>query len=87
MAPRNRYGNSGRGMFRGPGQTDLDLSLFKDFKIKERMTTQFRTEFFNILNIPNFGNPQASMNSAAFAQISSTSVNARLIQFALKVTF
>ena len=86
-APRNRYGNSGRGMFRGPGQSNLDMSLFKDFKIRERLTTQFRTEFFNILNIPNFGNPQASMNSAAFAQISTTSVNARLIQFALKVTF
>ncbi len=87
QAPRNRYGNSGRGMFRGPGQTNLDVSLFKDFKFTERLATQFRTEFFNIMNIPNFGNPQTSMNSAAFAQISTTSVNARLVQFALKVTF
>lgn len=86
-APRNRYGNSGRGMFYGPGQTSLDVSVFKDFKFRERMNLQFRTEFFNMLNLPNFGNPQASMNSAAFGQISSTSVNARLIQFALKLTF
>ncbi len=86
-APRSRYGNSGRGMFYGPGQTSLDVSLFKDFKAWERLNTQFRTEFFNIMNIPNFGGPQASMNSAAFGQISSTSVNARLIQFALKVSF
>jgi hypothetical protein len=87
LAPRNRYGSSGRGMLRGPGQSDVDFSLFKDFKFRERLVTQFRTEFFNIFNHANFGNPQASLDSAAFGQISSTSVNARLIQFALKLSF
>ncbi len=87
LAPRTRYGNSGRGILRGPGQSTLDFSLFKDFKFRERFTTQFRTEFFNILNHANFGNPNTSMDAAAFGQISSTSVNARLVQFALKITF
>ena len=61
--------------------------MFKDFKFRERLVTQFRTEFFNIFNHANFANPQTSLDSAAFGQISSTSVNARLIQFALKVSF
>ncbi len=86
-APKNRYGNSGRGMFRGPGQSNLDCSLFKDFKVRERFNTQFRTEFYNILNHANFANPNANLDSSAFGQISSTSVNARLIQFALKLSF
>ncbi|MBL8211913.1 MAG: TonB-dependent receptor [Bryobacterales bacterium] len=86
-APRNRYGNSGRGMFRGPGQTSVDFSVFKDFKIKERFNTQFRTEFFNLLNMANFGNPGNNMNAGDFGQITSTTVNARLIQMALKFTF
>lgn len=86
-APLNRYGNSGRGMLRGPGQSNLDVSLFKDFKFRERFTTQFRTEFFNIMNLPNFANPTNSLDAANFGQISSTSVNARLIQFALKLSF
>jgi hypothetical protein len=86
-APRDRYGNSGRGMFRGPGQTTADFSVFKDFVIKEGVTTQFRTEFFNILNMPNFSNPVNSMDAANFGQITTTSVNARLVQMALKLTF
>jgi len=86
-APRNRYGNSGRGMFYGPGQSNLDFSLFKEFKFGERVNTQFRTEFFNLLNMANFGNPAATMNAANFGQINSTTVNARLVQFALKLSF
>jgi hypothetical protein len=74
-------------MFRGPGQSNLDFSLFKDFRFGERVSTQFRTEFFNLLNMPNFGNPSASMNAANFGQINSTTVNARLVQFALKLSF
>lgn len=86
-APRSRYGTSGRGMFYGPGQTSVDFSIFKDFKVRERFVTQFRTEFFNLLNMPNFSNPASTMNAANFGQIVSTSVNARLVQFALKLSF
>lgn len=86
-APRGTYGSSGRGMFRGPGQWNLDFSVFKDFKASERFTAQFRTEFFNLFNHANFGNPTVNLDSASFGQIDSTSVNARLVQFALKLKF
>lgn len=86
-APTGTVGNSGRGMFRGPGQANLDFSLFKRIPISERFKMEFRSEFFNILNHANFGNPGVNLDSGSFGQISSTSVNARLIQFALKLAF
>jgi len=91
-APAGTYGNSGRGMFRGPGQWNADVSLFKDFLLTERFRLQFRTEAFNILNHANFAlasdtGTTLNMNSATFGQITSTSVNARLIQFALRLSF
>jgi hypothetical protein len=86
-APSGTVGNSGRGLFRGPGQANLDFSVFKNFPIRERTKLEFRTEFFNVLNHANFGNPSTSLDSASFGQISSTTVNARLIQFALKLSF
>jgi len=86
-APSGTVGNSGVGMFRGPGQADLDFSIFKSFPIRERKKVEFRTEIFNILNHPNFSNPSTSMDSASFGQISGTTVNGRIIQFALKLAF
>ena len=50
-------GNAGRGIFRGAGFKDWDVSVVKDQKFKERLTAQFRAEFFNVLNHPNFYNP------------------------------
>ncbi|MCX6603149.1 MAG: carboxypeptidase regulatory-like domain-containing protein [Acidobacteria bacterium] len=86
-APRGTYGNSGRGMLRGPGQSTVDFSVFKDFKFAERFNMQFRTEMFNILNKANFGNPGNNIDNTGYGQITSTSVNARLVQMALKFTF
>jgi hypothetical protein len=86
-APRGTYGNSGRGMLRGPGQTTIDFSVFKDFRFAERVNLQFRTEMFNLLNRPNFGNPGNNIDNAGYGQITSTSVNARLVQMALKLSF
>jgi hypothetical protein len=86
-APFGTVGTSGRGMFRGPEQWNLDFSVFKDIPIGERFQLQFRTEFFNIFNHANFGDPTTNLDSASFGQIASTSVNARLVQFALKLDF
>jgi hypothetical protein len=76
----------------GPGQFDWDVSLAKTTTvggITERATLQFRAEFFNLFNHPQFSNPVGlDVNSAAsFGQITSMSVNPRLIQFALKYAF
>jgi hypothetical protein len=48
------FGNMPRNLFRGPGFHNWDLSVFKSFKFRERLSAQFRVEFFNILNHPNF---------------------------------
>ncbi len=86
-APRLTWGNSGRGMFRGPGQSNFDLSVVKRIPLREALNLEFRSEFFNLLNIANFGSPDTSLDSPSFGQIRTTTVNARLVQFALKLTF
>jgi hypothetical protein len=56
-AANGTIGNAGRGIFRGAGFKNWDVSLVKDEKFKERLTAQFRAEFFNVLNHPNLYNP------------------------------
>ena len=51
------FGTMRRNLFRGPGYRNWDFSLVKNFTIHERFVVQFRGEFFNILNHPNFTNP------------------------------
>jgi hypothetical protein len=84
------YGNSGIGINPGPGQFNWDLSLAKMTKVgglREDATLQFRTEFFNVFNHAQFNNPAVNVALGSFGQITSTSVNPRLIQFALKYAF
>jgi hypothetical protein len=51
------FGNMGRNIFRDTGFHNVDLSISKNFKFKERVTAQFRAEFFNFFNHPEFANP------------------------------
>ncbi|HTS26810.1 MAG TPA: carboxypeptidase-like regulatory domain-containing protein [Bryobacteraceae bacterium] len=83
------FGNAGVGIVRGPGQANADLSLIKQFGVPrwDRGRFEFRTEFFNAFNHPQFANPSVSFSSASFGQILTTNVNPRVIQFALKLTF
>ena len=86
------FGNVGRGSFTGPGLVDVDTSLVKKFRIKERCSLQFRAEVFNLANHANFGEPNpvvfsGSNISASAGVITSTSTTSRQIQFALKVLF
>ena len=90
------YGDSGSGILLGPGQFNWDMSALKTTRITERQVVQFRAEFFNIFNHPQFTNPNAGQGavfslpdraSGSFGQITSTSVNPRVIQFALKYIF
>jgi len=55
--PAGFLGNASRGMLVGPGLFNWDFSLVKDTPIRERYSLQFRAEFFNVLNRPNFGAP------------------------------
>jgi hypothetical protein len=52
------YGTTSRGEWRDGGFRNVDFSVTKAFKFKERLTAQFRAEFFNIINRPDFVNPQ-----------------------------
>ena len=54
------FGTMGRNLFRGPRFYNWDFSLVKDTRLTERVRLQFRAEFFNILNHPQFANPEAS---------------------------
>jgi hypothetical protein len=90
------FGNTGSGIIQGPGQFNFDISVLKTTKILENHTLQFRAEFFNTFNHPQFTNPNygqgavyALPNFAAgnFGQITSTSVNPRVIQLGLKYSF
>ena len=51
------FGAMARNLFYGPHFADWDFSVFKNWKFKERLTAQFRAEFFNILNHPIYANP------------------------------
>ena len=62
LARAEGLSNTDRNMFRDHGFRNLDLSVTKAFKFKERLTAQFRGEFFNILNHPNFANPYGGQN-------------------------
>ncbi|MEO7145894.1 MAG: hypothetical protein ABI165_20565, partial [Bryobacteraceae bacterium] len=81
------YGNCGRNTLFGPGRTNLDQSLFKDFPIHERFRVQFRAEAFNLLNHPQFGQPNATIGSSSAGIISSIVGNPRELQGSLRLVF
>ena len=78
------FGNEGRNVVNGPGLNNEDLSIFKAFHVDEKRQLQFRTEFFNALNHPQFALPGATFGTAQFGQISATSHDPRDIQMSLK---
>jgi hypothetical protein len=87
------FGNCARNNLRGPKQVNIDLSLAKDFRIREGQALQFRMEMFNAPNHVELGTPNTGWGSsnkapsANFGTITSTRANMRQIQFALKYNF
>ncbi len=87
-----RFGNVGRNTMRGPGVVNMDLSLFRTFKLSEKFNLQFRAEGYNIGNTPHFSNPSTSVNSSRFGQVTSTNTGwaygrSREFRFGLRVGF
>ncbi|HVH70706.1 MAG TPA: carboxypeptidase regulatory-like domain-containing protein, partial [Candidatus Dormibacteraeota bacterium] len=86
-------GSLGRDAITGPGFLNTDFSVTKNTKITERLNLQFRSEMFDVLNHPNFGNPVLTVTSGSFGNIQSTRFptgdfgSSRQIQFALKLLF
>jgi hypothetical protein len=81
-----RPGTAGRNLLRGPGYANLDFSLFKNIPLRESVQLQFRSEFFNLFNRPNFGNPNSTVSSPLFGRILSA-FDPRIIQFGLRLAF
>ncbi len=85
-----RFGTAGFDSMRGPGVTNLDMSVFREFRITERYRLQFRAESFNLTNTPHFGTPGANVSNmqlnsdgtvkslGGFAQITGVSAPSRL---------
>jgi hypothetical protein len=69
---------------RSDGTANWDLSVFKEFGITEKLKTQFRAEFFNAFNTPQFGNPNLSVTSSSFGRVTSQANDSRQVQFGLK---
>ncbi|HEV2115401.1 MAG TPA: hypothetical protein VGR48_05210 [Terriglobales bacterium] len=82
------FGNSATGLVAGPGQANLDIALSKSVSLhwlREGSSVEFRAEFYNALNHPQFSNPDTNFSSPTFGVISSTAVNPRVGQLALKL--
>jgi Carboxypeptidase regulatory-like domain len=92
------FGTLGRGVVYGPGQHNMDMSIFRNIKVgglSEAGTIQFRAEFFNTFNTPQFASQTTTQFSTSitqvgapsFGQVTATTVSPRIIQFGLKYTF
>jgi hypothetical protein len=92
VAPGNAFGNVGRNSFVGPGFEDVDLALIKNTKISERFNLQLRADAFDLLNHPNYGQPNGTVG-ANLGKITSTrfptgdSGSSRQLQLAMKLKF
>jgi hypothetical protein len=85
-SPVQQFGNAGRNIGVGPRYSDWDFSIFKNFRITESTDVQFRAEFFNLLNHPNFRLPDSDISSPTFNQIQAA-LPPRVVQLALKFLF
>ncbi len=86
--PAGELGNASRVPVSGPDFVNSDFSAIKDFVLpREGMGLNFRAEFFNLFNHPQYGAPVADINAPGFGAVNSTVNNPRLVQLALKLTF
>jgi Carboxypeptidase regulatory-like domain/TonB dependent receptor-like, beta-barrel len=74
-APAGQQGNFGRNVLRGFDAAQVDLALQRQFRLTEKMGLRFRSEFFNIFNHPNFGNPNNNLTSPLFGQSTQSLAN------------
>ncbi len=84
---QNTLGNAGRNILVGPGLVNLDASLFRNFRVKERWELTLRIESFNFSNTPHFDNPSGNINSPQFGEVNSAQQDQRQYQIGLTVRF
>jgi hypothetical protein len=79
-------GDEARFSFFGPGIENVDSALMRNFAIHERLTMQFRGEFYNTLNHPNFKNPNTTIGNSLYGAITADN-GARVTELALRFFF
>jgi len=84
--PLGQFGDASRDILHGPGTIQWDMSLTRRFQFSERYKLEFRSDFFNIMNHANWGNPATGLTSSTFGQITSFG-SPRLIQLNMKLFF
>lgn len=82
-----RFGTSGRNILNRPGVTNLDLSIMKNMTLSEKVNAQFRVEFFNFTNTPQFGTPGTSVTGGNFMTVVSTAGSSSDRQIRLGLRF
>ena len=98
-----RFGTAGYNILRGPAAFNSDLGLFRQFKVTERVSLQFRAEAFNFTNTPKFNNPSGNISNlklnkdgtyqSGVFEITSTAgtgregIDERLLRFGLRLSF
>jgi hypothetical protein len=88
LAPQFTFGNLSRNIsYRGPGQANVDLSIFKTFTITEKYKGEFRAEALNFLNHPLFSNPNTNFSSSSFGVITTQANLPRSIQLGIRFAF
>ena len=84
-----RPGTSGRDMIRGPGESNIDLAMFKNVAVTERFRLQFRVQAYNLTNTPHFSNPfDPNLKDGHIGQINSVlTYSWRQVELAMRLTF
>ncbi|HTM47291.1 MAG TPA: carboxypeptidase regulatory-like domain-containing protein [Bryobacteraceae bacterium] len=85
--PPGVFGNAGRNTLRGPGTAVFDFALHRDFKFAEKKALQFRWEVFNLANTTQFALPDTSISNTSAGAITALAGDARIMQFALRLSF
>jgi hypothetical protein len=86
-APVGQLGDAARVPVVGPDFVNTDFSVIKQFTLPREMGLNFRAEFFNLFNHPEFNLPIGDINQPGFGSVDGTVNNPRLVQLALKLTF
>jgi hypothetical protein len=84
-APQFTIGSASRNPVRGPAYRDLDFALAKHTSLPGESELEFRAEVFNLMNTPEFAQPNGSFGALPFGSITSTFTDPRVVQFAIRL--
>jgi len=88
-----RFGTTGWNLLQSPGVINVDASIFRSFRVTERVNVQFRAEAFNLTNTPHFGAPVADVSNTRFMEIAGVrgtgreGIDERVFRFGLRLGF